>query len=208
MKNLETPEKTGRVGRYAYRIRQYTFNLQIPLFLACNTVVHAVVRLKLNDGASSFINFLRSAILKIEQAIRMFSSSVVLENCRFSKFVHCIACKESSLWRGHLYNLLTQSKTQSIPFFHFFLLNFDNSFVNSTDKLKEIVEDLRRLHGPTITSNFIRVNPAFTMSRPRIYYILFLNWNSVIRTARADFDQFGMLNVSIAKSPNLWWETF
>lgn len=55
------------------------FNLQIPLFLACNTVVHAVVRFKLNDGASSFINFLRSAILKIEQAIRMFSSSVELE---------------------------------------------------------------------------------------------------------------------------------
>lgn len=66
------------------------FNLQIPLFLACNTVVHAVVRFKLNDGASSFINFLRSAILKIEQAIRMFSSSVVLENCIFFKFVHCI----------------------------------------------------------------------------------------------------------------------
>lgn len=129
------------------------FNLQIPLFLACNTVVHAVVRLKLNDGASSFIKFLRSAILKIEQAIRMFSSSVVLENCRFSKFVHCIACRESSIWRGHHYNLLTQSKTQSIPFFIFFCWNL-------TIHLSTVLTNWRRLLKALRPNNNIKLHPC------------------------------------------------
>ena len=69
-------------------------------------------------------------------------------------------------------------------------MKFDDQFLNSTDKMKDVVEDLKRLHGPTITSNLIRVNLAFAMSRPLLTSILFVNGNSVIETTCTDFYLF------------------
>lgn len=142
------------------------FNLQIPLFLACNTVVHAVVRLKLNDGASSFIKFLRSAILKIEQAIRMFSSSVVLENCRFPN--SCTALRVGKVQYEEGITITSWlSQKRNLFLFSFFSVEIWQFICQ---QYWQIEGDCWRLYGPTITSNFIRVNPAFTMSRPRLIF--------------------------------------